>query len=151
MNNNLCLHCNKSIENKSWLHLTGILSVNENGDSIKGDKHICGYSCYKRLSESKSLPIKYPDRLWDHVVNIEDYKGLIRPEPKQLKKSFEYLTVKEIYELNEVNKEKYYKEKDEQIHLNPELTLIHDELEEEDKRTTYLEESSSGDEFTDDY
>ena len=134
-----CYHCNKEIT-KSWLHLQNI-SVEEEGIISDVDKHICGYSCYKRLIENNTLP----KDLWSHIVNKSDYDGLIRPIMKQTKKNFEYLTLSEIQTMTDSDKEKYYKEKGNQIEINPELAMIREELEEEEYRTSCLEESSESD------
>ena len=145
-----CFHCKKDIKMKSWLHLTDIpdvSDVSEDESIIVTDKHICGYSCYKRLTESKSLP----NNLWSHIVNKEDYEGLLRPIMTQSKKSFEYLTASEIHNLDDSEKEKYFKEKDEQIEINPLLKEVRDELFMEDERTAYLEQVSSDSDYIDDY
>ena len=132
---------------KSWLHLTDTPDVSEDESIIVTDKHICGYSCYKRLTESKSLP----NNLWSHIVNKEDYEGLLRPIMTQSKKSFEYLTASEIHNLDDSEKEKYFKEKDEQVEINPLLKEVRDELFMEDERTAYLEQVSSDSDYIDDY
>ena len=141
-----CFHCQKTIPAKSWIHLENMPSKDEDDKEILIEKHICGYSCYKRLSESNSLP----KELWSHIVNKEDYKGLIRPVPVKMKKSFEYLTTKEIYDLNEMERENYFRDKETQMELDPNLTKIYDEMNEEDERTAYLEYVST-DESIDDY
>jgi hypothetical protein len=140
-----CYHCKKAIT-KSWLHLENISVVEDDGNPLV-DKHICGYSCYKRLIESNSLP----KDLWSHIVNKSDYEGLIRPIIKQTKKNFEYLTLSEIQIMTDSDKEKYYKEKENQIEINPELAIFREELEEEEYRTSCLEGSSESDYNEDDY
>jgi len=140
----LCYHCKKAIT-KSWLHLENISVVEDDGNPLV-DKHICGYSCYKRLIESNSLP----KDLWSHIVNKSDYEGLIRPIIKQTRKNFEYLTLSEIQIMTDSDKEKYYKEKANQIEINPELAIFREELEEEEYRTSCLEGSSESD-YNDDY
>ena len=142
-----CSHCEKTIDNNSWLHLTNISSVNDDGDEIYEEKHICGYSCYKLLSESGVLPKK----LWPHVVNKSDYEGLLRPVSRFQKRRFEYLSYDEIQRLDDVGKEKYLKEKQEQLYLNPDLSKFHEEMIEEDERTAYLEEMDSDSDILDDY
>ena len=90
-----CYHCENLIT-KSWLHLQNI-PVEKDGIISNVDKHICGYSCYKRLNEKNIIP----KDLWSHTVNRSDYDGLIRPIMKQSKKTFEYLTLSEIQNLKE--------------------------------------------------
>jgi hypothetical protein len=131
-----CYHCEKDIS-KSWLHLQNV-SVEEEGITSNVDKHICGYSCYKRLIENDILP----KNLWSHTVNKSDYDGLIRPVMKQTKKNFEYLTLNEIWELKESCRKRYYEEKDKQIEINPELAIFREELEQEEYRTSCVEGSS---------
>jgi hypothetical protein len=140
-----CYHCNKAIT-KSWLHLQNIPVEEEDGITSKVDKHICGYSCYKRLIESNSLP----NNLWSHIVNKSDYDGLIRPVIKQTKKNFEYLTLSEIQNMKDHDKAKYYEEKDKQIEINQELVMFREELEEEEYRTSCIEGSSESDYNEDD-
>ena len=137
-----CSHCHKKINDKSWLHLSNIPSKNEEGNNIFIDKHICSYSCYKKLYDSNSIPINFSS----HIVNKEDYKNLIRPIPIQIKKGFEYLTYEEINQLSEEDKLKYISEKNKQIHLNPITYEIYDEIHSEDQKTSYLESLSSDDE-----
>ena len=132
-----CFHCQKSILEKPWNHLTNILDSNEEGKEIYTDKYICGYICYRRLKDNNSLP----KNLWKHIVNKEDYIDLISPVCSY-KKEFQYLTHSEIKNLDEDEREKYYDERDEQIILNPEYNEIRDELEREDIRTSEIEEYS---------
>ena len=132
-----CFHCKKNIHSKPWNHLTNILDVDEDGKEKYTDKYICGYICYKRLSECNVLP----RNLWNHIVNKEDYKDLISPVFNH-KKEFEYLTHEEIKNMNVDERENYYNERDEQIILNPEYLEIQKELEMEDMRTAEIEDYS---------
>jgi len=135
-----CLHCQKTIHNKPWNHLTNIIDgdgINSDGinsDGINSDKYICSYVCYKRLSESNKLP----KNLWPHIVNKEDYIDNINPVlPKE--KEFQYLTHDEILEMNDKQMENYFKKKDEQIEYDSELTKIREDNEKEDKYIYELE------------
>ena len=132
-----CFHCQKNINDKSWIHLTNILDRDDKDNDIYTDKHICGYICYRRLKEDNSLPLN----LWQHIVNKEDYKGLISPVITK-NYEFQYLTHREIQNLDEDEREKYYNERDEQIVFNPEYLEIQKELEMEDIRTEEIEEYS---------
>ena len=63
---------------------------------------------------------------------------------------FQYLTHREIQNLDEDEREKYYDERDEQIVLNPEYLEIQKELEIEDISTEEIEEyniSSDNDDY----
>jgi len=138
-----CFHCNKDIT-VSWIHLTNLPS--DDGTPMR-DKHICGYSCYKRLSDSNMLP----HSLWHHIVNKSDYDGLIRPITTTQVRKFEYLTLQEINQLNDIEKEEYFMKKEEQIEIDPLMKQIRDDINQEDERTSYLEEHSSGSDPNDDY
>ena len=136
-----CYHCQKSITKKPWNHLTDIHDKDK--DTI-GDKYICSYVCYKRLSENNKLP----KDLWHHIVNKEDYEGLINPVLLRAKE-FQYLTHDEISEMNDSEKEKYFREKSEQVEYDSKMTEFREELEREDRRTSELETGSVSD--IDDY
>ena len=152
-----CFHCHKTVckdsidkegYKKPWLHLTNIVSLNEEKEQILVDKYICGYSCYKRLYESGSLPKK----LFPHIVNKEDYKGLIRPVPRIKRKEFTYLSYVEIQNLPEEERELYHEQKESQIHINPIFSVIHDEIIEEEERIHMIEnDNSSENSYIDDY
>ena len=136
-----CFHCNKVID-KSWLHLDNMPVIDDKGHSVKSTKHICGYSCYKRLSEKSQLP----DNLWSHIVNKCDYDGLISPVRETIvKKEFEYLTNEEVDALSDTDKINYFDMESEQVNLDPVLTEIREEIDMEDRRTAYLELSSEDD------
>tara|TARA_Y100000590_G_C14906919_1_gene708579 strand:- start:51 stop:494 length:444 start_codon:yes stop_codon:yes gene_type:complete len=134
-----CFHCHKTINEKPWLHLTNIVSLNEDKEQMLVDKYICGYSCYKRLYESGSLPKK----LSQHIVNKEDYKGLIRPVSRIKKKEFTYLSYDEIQSLPEEERELYHEQMDKQIHINPIFSVIHDEIIDEEERVYTIENDNS--------
>tara|TARA_B100000900_G_scaffold393263_1_gene389583 strand:- start:3555 stop:3983 length:429 start_codon:yes stop_codon:yes gene_type:complete len=140
-----CFHCQKNINDKSWIHLTNILDRDDKDNDIYTDKHICGYICYRRLKEDNKLP----KDLWQHIVNKEDYEGLISPV-FNYKKEFQYLTIQEIRNMDIDEREKYFNERDEQIVLNPEYKEIRDEIEREDMRTAEIEDYSISSE-NDDY
>lgn len=132
-----CFHCQKSIIEKPWNHLTNILDVDEKGNEIYTDKYICGYICYRRLNECNMLP----KDLWQHIVNKEDYKGLISPIINH-KKEFQYLSHLEIQNMDDDEREKYYDERDEKLFINPEYKEIQEEIEREDMRTAEIEKYS---------
>ena len=142
-----CWHCEKNINGKSWNHLENIQEVSEDNKLISVEKHICSYGCYKRLRETNILPTN----LWNHIVNKEDYKGLISPVIPKKNNEFRLLTHEELKNMDVEDVEKYYQDRDDVIYLDPEKIKIHDELVNEDKRTEYLERDSSGEEYPDDY
>jgi len=114
-----------------------MLDVDEKGNDIYTDKYICGYICYRRLRENNKLP----SNLWEHIVNKEDYKGLISPVITR-NNEFQYLTHSEVKNMDVDEREKYYDEMEEQIVLNPEYLEIREELEREDMRTEEIEDYS---------
>ena len=154
-----CYHC-KLTTDIPWMNITNVLEEDEIGEGNDGEgvedvigevkyvnKHICGYSCYKRLSESGSLP----KPLWKNIINKEDFQGYLRPVSRYQKKRFEYLSHDEIKILTDVEKETYMKEKEQQFYLNPDIQIIHEEILEEDMRTAELEDNTSESEYCDDY
>ena len=142
-----CLYCQKTIQGKSWLHLNNIVSIDEDENKSYQEKHICGYSCYCRLSESNNLP----KNLWSHTINKEDYKDLISPVINTPNYRFRYLTENEIMNLNEKEKEIYLKEEQHHILINPLSYEIHNEIIEEDKYTSMIETMITDEEIIDDY
>jgi hypothetical protein len=143
-----CWNCEKSIEGKPWDHLKDICEESEDGKVLKVEKYVCSYKCCRRLHNEH----RFPPNLWEHIVNKEDYKGLISPViPKSNQYRFQHLTHEELKNMDVDDVEKYYLERDEMMCMDPELAKIHDELINEDKRTEYLERESSGEESFDDY
>lgn len=137
-----CLYCQKTIQGKPWNHLTNIYDKNEDNYT---DEYICGYICYRRLRENNKLP----NDLWNHIVNKEDYKGLISPMITQNEK-FQYLTHEELKNMDIDEREKYYNTLDEQISFNPEYKEIYEEQLREDMRTSEIEDyniSSDNDDY----
>ena len=87
-----------------------------------------------------------------HIVNKEDYEGLIRPVPRIKKKEFTYLSYDEIQNLPEEERELYHEQKESQIHINPIFSVIHDEIIEEEERVYTIEnDNSSEHSYIDDY
>lgn len=130
-----CFHCQKIINGKPWNHLTNILDTDDKDNEIYTDKYICGYTCYRRLTETNRLP----KNLWSHLVNKEDYKDLISPTIYKNKEMFQYLTHSEIQEMDEEHREKYYIEREKQISFDPIYDKIQEEIEMEDLRTVEIE------------
>lgn len=142
-----CWHCEKIINDKPWDHLENIDDTTEDGKFIKVEKYICSYKCRKRLHENHVLP----KNLWQHIVNKEDYKGLISPIIPRKDNGFCLLTHEELKNMDVEDVEKYYNERDNLLYLDPEMIKIHDEIVNEDKRTELLECDSGSEEYLDDY
>lgn len=142
-----CWHCEKIIDGKPWDHLENIDDISEDERNIKVNKYVCSYRCCKRLHEEH----KYPKNLWQHIVNKEDYKGLISPVIQKKEKEFCLLTHDELKCMDVEDINKYYNERDSLLYLDPELIKIHDEIVSEDKRTELLENINSSEEYLDDY
>ena len=137
-----CYHCKNNIDS-SWMDLNNIPSPDDEETPL--NIHICGYSCYKRISESDSLP-----RLWPHVTNKLDFEDL-RPERRLVEKRFEYISEDEIKNMGKEAKEKYLNEEHEQLIMDIDISISQDETMKEDERTAYLEHCSSDSEYYDDY
>ena len=142
-----CWYCEKYINDKPWDHLKNIDDVSEDGENIKVEKYVCSYKCCRRLHGER----RFPKNLWSHIVNKEDYKGLISPIIPRKGNEFCLLTHDELKCMDVDDIEKYYQEKDEQLCMDHELEKIHDEILNEDIRTEFLERDSSSDEYLDDY
>jgi hypothetical protein len=140
-----CFICKQN--NNPWLVLKNEnINVDLDGKNIYDEIHICSYLCTKKCSEF--LPKKYSHL----VLNKEDFCYL-KPITKIIKTKFEYLTFDEIQDLDDDQKENYYKQKDIQFELNSDMHQIHHELELEDQNTFDLENQqySSDSELSDDY
>ena len=137
-----CMYCQKTIQGEPWNHLTNIYDKNED---IYTDKYICGYICYRRLRQGNVLP----SNLWKHIVNKEDYKGLISPVISKNKEMFQYLTHSEIQVMDVEQREKYYSEKEDQMIFDPICKEVREEMEREDMRTAEIENELL--EYSDDY
>ena len=143
-----CWNCEKNIEGKPWDHLKDIIEESADGKILKVEKYVCSYKCCRRLHNDHI----FPPNLWQHIVNKEDYKGLISPIiPKRDQYQFKFLTHEELKSMDVDDVDKYYQERDEHVCMDPGLAKIHDELINEDKRTEFIERESSGEESFDDY
>ena len=144
-----CLHCQKNITGKPWIHLDNILCRDEENNESYQEKYICGYICYRRLSKTNQLP----KNLWNHTVNKEDYNEFIQLQPvmnTSKSQKFRYLNNDEIETLSNHQKRIYYEKEQEQIDNNPISYEIYQESIYEDYRTRMIEEMIS-DESYDDY
>jgi hypothetical protein len=128
-----CYNCEKNIDSP-WMVLNNIF---EGDEETPMNKHVCGYSCYKRLSESDTLP----NPLWSHVSNKSDFEGFVRPVTRGKINKFEFLSYEEVRKLDDITKEAYQRKLNDKIYLDPDSTMIHAEIMEEDRRTAFLEES----------
>jgi hypothetical protein len=140
-----CWNCETVINGKPWDHLKDINEVSEDGKIVRVDKYVCSYRCCKRLHEDH----KFPKNLWQHIVNKEDYNGLISPILPTNDNKFCLLTHDELKNMDIEDVEKYYTERDEQLYLDPEMITIHDEIINEDKRTEFLECDNESEEYDD--
>ena len=112
-----CWNCEKSIEGKPWDHLKDICEESEDGKILKVEKYVCSYKCCRRLHDNHM----FPPNLWQHIVNKEDYKGLISPIiPKEKQSGFQHLSHEELKNMDVDDIDKYYQERDEYLCMDPE-------------------------------
>ena len=136
-----CIICQKDtkpwclVENKNYI-------VDEEGKNIGDTFQACSYSCCRKLE----------DKIGHYKIkNREDFCWLRPIVP--VNKQFAYLTANEISELSELEKNKYYNQRDNHIEIDTDRANIQVELEREDFNTMMIENevSSSGEEYYDDY
>lgn len=123
-----CHRCPKVCET-SWMVLKndGLFESKE-GERTPQFLHYCSYMCH--VGDRPNLP----QSIWAFVQNKTDFNK--DPNPVTLvqkKKEFQYLTYDEIHRLNDVDKEEYYRQKDNQ--LDGAKKELYDEMEQEDERT----------------
>ena len=134
-----CSECNKKLKEKPYFIIPNLIPNKK--------IHLCNYKCYHKYNKSN----KIPKNMWFqngygtlfHPINITNQN-----------KKFEYLTLSEINELDDIQKEKFYLEKEKNDLLNPFLSELYNELYLEDQRISNIEEeyiNESYDIFNDPY
>ena len=124
MSHQCCIQCSKTSD-KAWMTI-----LNE-GETT----HLCSYLCYRRGRD------KYPKKLWPLIQNKEDFDDIRPIQMLQLKtKSFQFLNYDELLQLPDEEVGDYYDNLDDHMTLNPMVSEIHHEQEQEDRRVRELED-----------
>jgi hypothetical protein len=141
-----CFICN--IKCEPW-----ILLKNENIGTEEENKPLgktvrtCGYSCCRKLTSV--LPRNYSKL----VLNKDDFCYWTVPVSQNNFKGFEFLTFEEIKGLDDISREKYYTDKENNVMDDKIISEIQDEIEREDEMTYNIENlnhsTDSGNEYDD--
>lgn len=127
-----CVICNVKCE--PWLLLENKgLRTDEEGKSIGKTIQTCGYSCCRKLDP------KLPRDYGKLILNKDDFCYWAVPIQPKKKEKFEILTFEEIQGLDDISKEKYYKQRDNQLMDNSMISELYNELEMEDEMTYNIE------------
>ena len=107
------------------------MTIDNEGDIT----HLCSYVCYRRGRD------KYPKKLWPLIQNKDDFDDIRPIQSNQLvKQSFQYLNYDELLQLSEADVDTYYDDLDNQVTMNPQISEVYHEQEQEDRRVHELEE-----------
>lgn len=141
-----CVICNVKCD--PW-----ILLKNENIYTDEENKPVgktiqtCGYSCCRKLTS------KLPRNYGELVLNKEDFCYWVVPVSQNNFKGFEFLTFEEIKGLDDISREKYYTDKENNVMDDKIISEIQDEIEREDEMTYNIENlnhsTDSGNEYDD--
>ena len=127
-----CVICNVKCE--PWLLLKNEnIYMDEENKPIGKTIQTCGYSCSNKLDPM--LPKGYGKL----ILNREDFCFWAVPILPKKKEKFEILTFEEIQELDDISKEKYYKQRDNHLMDNSMISELYNELEMEDEMTYNIE------------
>ena len=110
----VCNMCNMTKYEKPFVNYM----INDN------DENICGYGCCKKMYEIDK-------EFWSKVTNKEDFNLKLVPVLSKSKKTFEFLTKKELLELDDKRLVEYYNDLNEYYYSNPERASMQMEIMEE--------------------
>lgn len=114
----VCNMCNMTKYSKPFV----IYKENDN-DNNEND-NICGYSCCKKMYE-------IDNDFWSKITNKIDFNLKLVPILPKSKKEFEFLTKRELLELDEKRLMDYYHDLNEYYYSNPERVSMQMEIMEE--------------------
>lgn len=140
-----CIICKSP--NKAWLLLKNDkVYVNDEGRNIGETIQTCSYLCTRKCEDR--LPSKY-----SHLVMNKGDFSYIRPYVSTKTTKFEILTYDEIQNMNDIERDNYYRQKENHISLDARKQELYEELEREDMTTFSIEncEYPSSDSEYDDY
>ena len=114
----ICNMCNMTKYEKPFINYI------VNNDKNDENKNICGYGCCKKMYEIDK-------EFWSKVTNKEDFNLKLVPILPKQKKEFEFLTKRELLELDEKRLMEYYRDLNEYYYSNPERARMQMEIMEE--------------------
>jgi|TARA_Y100000389_G_scaffold175838_1_gene186909 hypothetical protein len=115
-NGYVCNMCNMTKYSKPFV----IYKENDNNEN----DNICGYSCCKKMYEIDK-------EFWSKIINKIDFDLKLVPIIPKHKKTFEFLTKKELLELDEKRLIEYYYDLNDYYNNNPERASMQMEIMEE--------------------
>ena len=115
----ICNMCNMTKYSKPFINY--MVNSNDKNDDIK---NICGYGCCKKMYEIDK-------EFWSKVTNKEDFNLKLVPIIPKQKKDFEFLTKRELLELDDKKLMEYYRDLNEYYYSNPERASMQMEIMEE--------------------
>ena len=119
-----CSECNKKLKEKPYFIIPNLIPNKK--------IYLCHFKCYQIYNNSN----KIPKNMWF----LNGYGTLFHPMNIKIQdKKFEYLTLNEINEMTDIEKEKYYFEKEQNDLLDPFRSELYNELYQEDKRISNIE------------
>ena len=144
---NQCIICKS--KRPAWLLLNNdnlYVDINKNkvGETIQTCSYLCTQKCKVHLPKNYS----------DLILNKCDFEYNLIPFRKKKERKFELLTFEEIQEMDEIERNRYYEQREKRFIINSQLLEFYEELEKEDKKTFYIEEeydNLSSEEDYDDY
>ena len=110
----ICDMCNMTKYGKPFVNYM----VNDNINNI------CGYGCCKKMYE-------IDNDFWSKITNKDDFNLKLVPILPKCKKDFEFLTKRELLELDENRLMDYYQDLNEYYYSNPERASMQMEIMEE--------------------
>ena len=139
-----CVICNDTCDKydgKEWITLKNDNYFGRYQPTI----HYCSYLCYQRTKHH------LPQNHWKNVLNKEDFDDLRPILNSNQEKSFEYITYSEYIRMTDTEKEEYDSQKEINQSMDREKCMFYNEIYEEDKRTSLLEDEGSASDGSDDY
>lgn len=119
----VCNICNMTKYEKPF-----VIYTENDGDKNIENKNICGYGCCKKMYE-------IDNEFWSKIVNKIDFNLKLVPILPKQKKEFEFLTKRELLELDDKRLMKYYHDLNEYYYSNPERASMQMEIMEENDIT----------------
>jgi hypothetical protein len=140
MNCIICKDICDKYEGKEWITLK-----NDNYfDSFKPVVHYCSYLCFHKNKDT------LPKDHWKNVLNKEDFDCPLPFYSNRHARQFQYLTYDEYSQMTDTEKCEYDSKKEAQSSLNYDQSVFYEEMYQEEKRVSEMDNVSSDSE-NDDY